>query len=172
MRTRGKWFDYDTGTRTIRAIATFHPAYLLRSPSYKRMSWQDLRSIAKALEQAAAKRGRPWPRSRSALSASHDARTSILRDGTDRSQDGLRVERGNSSPFGRTMAQPIRSKRLAAVHQPVEGVRHFRHQARKTLAISAGGVPAVSEARQTTTPPVRLNFSSVSHGVRSGVASR
>jgi DNA polymerase len=51
MKTRGKWFDYDTGTRTIRAIATFHPAYLLRSPSYKRMSWQDLRAIAKALEQ-------------------------------------------------------------------------------------------------------------------------
>ena len=52
MKTRGKWFDYDTGTRTIRAIATFHPAYLLRSPSYKRMAWQDLRAIAKALEQA------------------------------------------------------------------------------------------------------------------------
>jgi uracil-DNA glycosylase len=52
MRTRGKWFDYDTGSRKIRAIATFHPAYLLRSPSYKRMSWQDLRAIAKALEQA------------------------------------------------------------------------------------------------------------------------
>ena len=50
MKTRGKWVDYDTGTRTIRAIATFHPAYLLRSPSYKRMSWQDLRAIAKALE--------------------------------------------------------------------------------------------------------------------------
>ncbi|MDE2329707.1 MAG: uracil-DNA glycosylase [Bradyrhizobium sp.] len=50
MRTRGKWFDYNTGTRTIRAMATFHPAYLLRSPSYKRLSWQDLRSIAKALE--------------------------------------------------------------------------------------------------------------------------
>jgi len=49
MRTRGKWLDYDTGTRTIRAIATFHPAYLLRSPSYKRMSWQDLRAIAKML---------------------------------------------------------------------------------------------------------------------------
>jgi uracil-DNA glycosylase family 4 len=53
MRTRGKWFDYDTGTRSIRAIATFHPAYLLRSPSYKRMSWQDLRAIAKALESRA-----------------------------------------------------------------------------------------------------------------------
>jgi uracil-DNA glycosylase len=49
MRTRGKWFDYDTGTRSIRALATFHPAYLLRSPSYKRMSWQDLRAIAKVL---------------------------------------------------------------------------------------------------------------------------
>jgi DNA polymerase len=50
MKTRGKWFDYDTGTRMIRAMATFHPAYLLRSPSYKRMSWQDLRAIARALE--------------------------------------------------------------------------------------------------------------------------
>ncbi len=55
MRTRGRWFDYDTGTRVIRAIATFHPAYLLRSPSYKRMAWQDLRAIAKALEQGASR---------------------------------------------------------------------------------------------------------------------
>jgi uracil-DNA glycosylase family 4 len=52
MKTRGRWFDYDTGTRVIRALATFHPAYLLRSPSYKRMAWQDLRAIARALEQA------------------------------------------------------------------------------------------------------------------------
>jgi DNA polymerase len=51
MKTRGRWFDYDTGTRVIRAMATFHPAYLLRSPSYKRLSWQDLRMIAKALAQ-------------------------------------------------------------------------------------------------------------------------
>ena len=53
MKTRGRWFDYDTGTRVIRALATFHPAYLLRSPSYKRLAWQDLRAIAKALEQGA-----------------------------------------------------------------------------------------------------------------------
>ena len=52
MKTRGRWFDYDTGTRAIRAMATFHPAYLLRSPSYKRMAWQDLRAIAKALAKA------------------------------------------------------------------------------------------------------------------------
>jgi uracil-DNA glycosylase family 4 len=49
MKTRGRWFNYDTGTRAIPAMATFHPAYLLRSPSYKRLSWQDLRTIAKAL---------------------------------------------------------------------------------------------------------------------------
>jgi uracil-DNA glycosylase len=53
MKTRGRWFNYDTGTRVIRALATFHPAYLLRSPSYKRLSWQDLRAIAKALPQVA-----------------------------------------------------------------------------------------------------------------------
>jgi uracil-DNA glycosylase family 4 len=50
MKTRGKWLEYDTGTRVIRALATFHPAYLLRSPSYKRLAWQDLRTIATALE--------------------------------------------------------------------------------------------------------------------------
>ena len=52
MKSRGRWVDYDTGTRKIRAIATFHPAYLLRSPSYKRLTWMDLRSVAKALETA------------------------------------------------------------------------------------------------------------------------
>ncbi|MDA9498308.1 uracil-DNA glycosylase [Bradyrhizobium sp. CCBAU 11357] len=52
MRTRGRWFDYDTGQRLIRALPTFHPAYLLRSPAYKRLAWQDLRSIAKALAGA------------------------------------------------------------------------------------------------------------------------
>jgi len=56
MKTRGRWFDYDTGTRVIRALATFHPAYLLRSPSYKRMAWQDLRAIAKAQEMPHARR--------------------------------------------------------------------------------------------------------------------
>ena len=34
------------------------------------------------------------------------------------------------------------------------------------------GVPTVSEARQTTTPPLSANFCGLSHGVRSGVASR
>ena len=49
MKTRGKWIDYNTGTRNIRAMATFHPAYLLRQPLYKRLTWQDLRAVRKAL---------------------------------------------------------------------------------------------------------------------------
>ena len=52
MKTRGKWFDYNTGTRQIRAMATFHPAYLLRQPIYKRLAWQDLRAVQKALAKA------------------------------------------------------------------------------------------------------------------------
>jgi uracil-DNA glycosylase family 4 len=48
-RTRGRWFDYDTGTRKIKAIALFHPAYLLRSPAHKKVAWQDLLAIRKAL---------------------------------------------------------------------------------------------------------------------------
>jgi len=50
-RSRGRWFDYDTGTRKIKAIALFHPAYLLRSPAHKKLAWQDLLSIKKALAQ-------------------------------------------------------------------------------------------------------------------------
>lgn len=52
MKTRGKWLQYETGKRTIRAMPTFHPAYLLRSPIYKRLAWQDLRAIRAALNAA------------------------------------------------------------------------------------------------------------------------
>lgn len=46
---RGKWRDYDTGTRTIKAMATFHPAYLLRSPNEKKFAWRDMLALKKAL---------------------------------------------------------------------------------------------------------------------------
>lgn len=49
MKTRGRWYDYNTGARSIRAMPTFHPAYLLRQPIYKRLTWQDLRAVKKAL---------------------------------------------------------------------------------------------------------------------------
>jgi DNA polymerase len=48
-RTRGRWFTFHTGTREIRAIATFHPAYLLRSPLEKRFAWRDFMAIKKGL---------------------------------------------------------------------------------------------------------------------------
>ncbi len=48
-RTRGRWFPYDTGSREIRALATFHPAFLLRSPLQKRLAWRDFLAIKKAL---------------------------------------------------------------------------------------------------------------------------
>jgi uracil-DNA glycosylase len=50
-RTRGRWLPYDTGTREIRALATFHPAFLLRSPLQKRFVWRDFLAIKKALVQ-------------------------------------------------------------------------------------------------------------------------
>jgi uracil-DNA glycosylase len=49
-RSRGRWRTYHTGTREIRAIATFHPAYLLRTPLEKRFAWRDFLAIQKALE--------------------------------------------------------------------------------------------------------------------------
>jgi len=48
-KSRGRWFVYDTGTRQIRALATFHPAYLLRTPLSKRLAWRDFLAIRKAL---------------------------------------------------------------------------------------------------------------------------
>jgi DNA polymerase len=48
-KTRGRWFAFDTGTREIRALATFHPAFLLRSPLQKRFAWRDFLAIKKAL---------------------------------------------------------------------------------------------------------------------------
>ncbi|MBV9969502.1 MAG: uracil-DNA glycosylase [Xanthobacteraceae bacterium] len=48
-RSRGRWLAYHTGSREIRAIATFHPAYLLRNPIEKRFVWRDLLAIRKAL---------------------------------------------------------------------------------------------------------------------------
>jgi DNA polymerase len=49
-KTRGRWFTYKTDARDIRAMATFHPAYLLRSPLEKRLAWRDFLAIRKALK--------------------------------------------------------------------------------------------------------------------------
>jgi DNA polymerase len=50
LRFRGQWRDFDTGTRVIRAMATLHPAYLLRQPLQKRLAWRDFLSLKAALD--------------------------------------------------------------------------------------------------------------------------
>jgi len=49
LRTRGRFLPYQTGSREIRAIATLHPAYLLRQPLQKRLAWRDFLAIQRAL---------------------------------------------------------------------------------------------------------------------------
>ncbi len=51
-RLRGKWFSYSTPglARPIDATALYHPAYLLRSPGQKRVTWTDWLGIKKKLQ--------------------------------------------------------------------------------------------------------------------------
>lgn len=46
-RLRGKFVDF----RGSRLMPTFHPAYLLRNPSDKRLVWEDMKKIKKELSQ-------------------------------------------------------------------------------------------------------------------------
>ena len=50
-RLRGQWFDFrPAGTAKILPVmATYHPAYLLRSPVHKREAWRDLLTIKQRL---------------------------------------------------------------------------------------------------------------------------
>ena len=50
MKLRGKWRDITLGGHACRAIATLHPAYLLRNPLGKRLAWRDLLMIRDALD--------------------------------------------------------------------------------------------------------------------------
>lgn len=50
LRSRGRWFPYKAKGREIRALATLHPAYLLRQPLQKRLSWRDFRALRKSLD--------------------------------------------------------------------------------------------------------------------------
>jgi DNA polymerase len=50
MRIRGKWRELDMGGHTAKAVATLHPAYLLRTPAAKGMAWRDLLAVKAALK--------------------------------------------------------------------------------------------------------------------------
>ena len=49
LKLRGRWMSYEVAGRPCRAVATLHPAFLLRSPLQKRFVWRDFRAIAAEL---------------------------------------------------------------------------------------------------------------------------
>lgn len=55
-RLRGKWYEYaspaleSAGLAPIPAMATLHPAYLLRQPAQKRAAWLDLLAVREKLD--------------------------------------------------------------------------------------------------------------------------
>ncbi|MEM9956076.1 MAG: uracil-DNA glycosylase [Pseudomonadota bacterium] len=49
-RFRGSWSDVPSASGSVPALATFHPAYLLRQPDAKRFAWRDLISLREKLE--------------------------------------------------------------------------------------------------------------------------
>ncbi len=53
-RLRGTWQEY----QGIKLMPTFHPSYLLRDPSKKKIVWQDLQLVLKALGREAPAKGK------------------------------------------------------------------------------------------------------------------
>jgi uracil-DNA glycosylase len=51
MRIRGKERQILIGAHSAKAIATLHPAYLLRTPAAKRLAWRDLMAIKALLRE-------------------------------------------------------------------------------------------------------------------------
>ncbi|PLX44669.1 MAG: uracil-DNA glycosylase [Hyphomicrobiales bacterium] len=51
MRLRGSWRELKTGAGSFRAMASFHPAFLLRQPAQKRLAWRDLLAVQAALDE-------------------------------------------------------------------------------------------------------------------------
>lgn len=49
-RFRGTWTTYRVGAVEVPALASFHPAFLLRSPEQKRHAWRDLLSLRAKLD--------------------------------------------------------------------------------------------------------------------------
>ena len=52
-KLRGKWHEYKTVTidKSINVLVSYHPAFLLRSPKYKKEAWIDLQILEKKLNE-------------------------------------------------------------------------------------------------------------------------
>ncbi len=44
-RERGKFFEFEAGGRSIPVMPTFHPAYLMRNPKDKWLTWEDAQAV-------------------------------------------------------------------------------------------------------------------------------
>lgn len=51
LRIRGRWREVEIGGRKIPAMASLHPAYLLRTPVSKRLAWRDLLALRARLDE-------------------------------------------------------------------------------------------------------------------------
>jgi DNA polymerase len=54
-RLRGRTYQY----RGAALVPTFHPAFLLRSPQYKRETWEDMKRVLEILREPPASRSEP-----------------------------------------------------------------------------------------------------------------
>lgn len=50
-KVRGKWYEYVEGESKIPLMPTFHPAYFLRNPKDKRLTWEDALAVLARLQQ-------------------------------------------------------------------------------------------------------------------------
>tara|TARA_Y100001970_G_scaffold283507_1_gene398789 strand:- start:13160 stop:13870 length:711 start_codon:yes stop_codon:yes gene_type:complete len=50
-KLRGRWYEYKTVNmkRSINVLVSYHPAFLLRSPNFKKEAWSDLQMLQKKL---------------------------------------------------------------------------------------------------------------------------
>ncbi len=54
MKLRGSWLDFTPapGDAPVPALLTYHPAFLLRTPAYKKDSWADLQDLQKTRQRS------------------------------------------------------------------------------------------------------------------------
>ena len=123
MRMRGKWREIEIGGRKAQAMATLHPAYLLRTPAAKRQAWRDLLAVEGSAE--ADQRTEPHDQHRREPSRSSRCASPILTvsdtrdDAEDKSGDVLAGDdRGRRSHAGR--ARRCVTDDTAAIRAKVE----------------------------------------------------
>jgi uracil-DNA glycosylase len=54
LKIRGQWHELTFGNHTMAAMATLHPAYLLRTPTAKALAWRDLLSLRMKMDEVGA----------------------------------------------------------------------------------------------------------------------